>query len=163
MSDQHTSTLGGTPQTPEPHPRLRDLHFLEGEWRLEGRGSDGETFSGTVTRRWLPGGFFLTQETRVDGHPQDGIEYIGYDSGADTLRSMLFGSEGPGPFCPFALEYVWEIADGQLVIWHGAKDSPARFTGTIDRGAGIVSGRWEWPGGGYEAITTRVDHSEAIS
>ena len=54
-----------------------------------------------------------------------------------------------------ALEYIWQIEDDRLTIWHGYKDSPAQFTGTIDSGRGVVSGRWEWPGGGYEAITTR--------
>ena len=76
---------------------------------------------------------------------------------AETLRSMLFSDEGPGPFCPFALEYIWEISDDRLTIWHGFKDSPAKFAGTIDRTARTIRGSWEWPGGGYEAVTTRID------
>jgi hypothetical protein len=69
---------------------------------------------------------------------------------------MLFSDEGPGPFCPFALEYVWDVSEDDLTIWHGFKDSPARFAGTIDRGTGVVSGQWEWPGGGYEVVATRT-------
>lgn len=159
MSDHHTAQAM-PPQTPEPHERLRDLDVLEGDWRLEGRDSSGEPFTGMVIRRWLPGGFFLTQETRVDGQPHDGIEYIGYDAASGALRSLLFGSEGPGPFCPFALAYVWGIEGDELTVWHGEQGSPAKFTGSIDRDAGVVRGAWEWPGGGYEAVTTRIDKPE---
>lgn len=158
MSPQADTPTMAPPQAPEPHPRLRDLDVLEGSWRLEGRDpASGETFTGTVTREWLPGGFFMVQRTETDGHPQDGMEYIGYDSAGESLRSMLFSSEGPGPFCPFALEYFWEIAGDELTIWHGFRDSPAKFAGVIGREARTVSGAWEWPGGGYEAIATRMD------
>lgn len=157
MSDQSNEPTG-PPRTPEPHPKLRDLDVLEGTWRLTGRdlASGEETFTGTVTRRWLPGGYFMTQESQPDGHPHEGLEYIGYDSATDSLRSMLFGGEGPGPFCSYALEYFWDITGDQLTIWHGFKDSPARFSGTIDRAAGVIDGAWEWPGGGYKATATRT-------
>ncbi len=158
MIEQADTQVIAPPQPPEPHPRLRDLDVLEGTWRLEGRDlTSGETFTGTVTREWLPGGFFLVQRTATDGHPQVGAEYIGYDAAAGSLRSMFFSNEGPGPFCSFALEYVWEIDGDALTIWHGFRDSPARFTGTIDRDAGIITGAWQWPGGGYDATTTRID------
>ncbi len=157
MSEHADSNPSGAPQAPTPHPRLRDLEVLEGTWRLEGRDASGEPFSGTITRRWLPGGFFMVQQMETDGHPQAGAEYIGYDSATDSLRSMLFSDEGPGPFCSFALEYFWEIAGDQLTIWHGHRDSPAKFSGTVDRDARIVSGAWEWPGGGYTVVSTRTD------
>src|SRR3712207_536761 len=150
------------PSAPGPHPRLRELDVLAGTWRLEGHDLDGSSpFPGTVTRRWLPGGHFLVQEMRIDGdEDHGGAEYIGYDHAQQTLRSMFFSNEGPGPFCSFALEYFWEIEDDGLTIRHGAKDSPARFRGTIDRTAGTVRGRWEWPGGGYEATETRLHEAE---
>ena len=97
----------------------------------------------------------MVQTKETDGHPQEGTEYIGYDSAADSLRSMLFSDEGPGPFCPFALEYVWDIRS-QLTIWHGYRDSPARYSGTIDPDGRRISGAWEWPGGGYQATVTKV-------
>ena len=149
------------PRAPDPHPQLRRLAGLEGTWRLEGHDLDGSApFTGTVTRRWLPGGHFLVQRMRIDGKEQEGAEYIGYDHAQETLRSMFFSDEGPGPFCSFALEYSWQIEDDDLTIWHGAKDSPARFRGSIDRTAGTIRGRWEWPGGGYEATETRLDEEE---
>lgn len=156
-TDDDQPTVPGPPQAPTPHPRLRDLDVLEGTWRLEGQdAAGGEPFTGTVTRRWLPGGFFMTQETRTDGRPEDGTEYIGYDAATGSLRSLLFSSEGPGPFCPFALEYFWQVHGDELTIWHGYQDSPARFTGVIDRDERTVRGAWQWPGGGYEVLAVRT-------
>ena len=163
-TDGPLATVGdGAPRAAEPpagtgpHALLRDLAVLEGTWWMEGRDAgSGEAFTGTTTRRWLPGGFFMTQQTSVEGRPADGIEYIGYDAATGLLRSMLFSSEGPGRFCPFALECFWSIEGDDLTIWHGSKDSPARFLGTIDRSAGVVRGAWEWPGGGYTATARRT-------
>ena len=141
---EHTDQASG-PRTPQLHPKLRELDVLEGTWRLEGHDLDGSSpFTGRVTRRWLPGGHFLVQEMRIDGDEHEGAEYIGWDHAQGTLRSMYFSGEGPGPFCSFALEYVWRIDGDDLTIWHGYRDSPARFTGRIDRDAGTVAGRWEW-------------------
>lgn len=157
MTDLNMIEPTEAPQAPAPHPRLRGLDVLEGTWRIEGPDpASSNALIGTVIRRWLPGGYFMTQETHVDGKPHDGLEYIGYDSASDSLRSMLFSGEGPGPFCSFALEYFWDITGDELTIWHGFKESPAKFTGTIDRDAGTVRGAWTWPGGGYEATATRT-------
>ena len=154
---EHTDPIS-PPTAPEPHPALRALDVLAGTWRLEGCDLDGSApFTGTMTRRWLPGGYFLVQEMRIDGQEHAGAEYIGYDSAQQTLRSLYFSAEGPGPFCSFALEYIWQIDGEHLTIWHGYRDSPARFTGTIDAPAGVVRGHWAWPGGGYAATATRVD------
>lgn len=153
----HVEQASG-PRGPEPHPSLRELDVLEGTWRLEGHDLDGSSsFIGTVTRRWLPGGHFLVQQTTMEGDEHEGVEYIGYDYAQQVLRSLFFSNEGPGPFCSFALEYVWQIEGDDLTIWHGVEGSPARFSGTIDRHAGTIVGRWEWPGGGYQATATRLE------
>jgi hypothetical protein len=157
MTDHDNDSSAGNPQAPGPHPSLRDLDVLEGTWRLEGSDLDGtHSFTGTLTRRWLPGGHFLVQEMAVDGQEHAGTEYIGYDRAAGSLRSLLFSDEGPGPFCSFALEYYWQFEGDDLTIWHGEVGSPARFTGMIDRASGVIDGRWEWPGGGYRATSTRI-------
>jgi hypothetical protein len=141
MTEQERPAASG-PTAPQPHPRLHELEVLVGTWDLIGHDLDGgSAFTGIVTRRWLPGGYFLVQEMRIDDEDSAGAEYIGYDYAQDSLRSMFFSTEGPGPFCSFALEYVWQIDDDTLTIWHGERDSPARFTGHIDRGAGIIDGQ----------------------
>jgi len=155
VHDQHAESH--RPVAPPPHQRLHNLDVLEGAWQLEGHDLDGGSlFSGTVTRRWAPGGYFLVQRMRIDGEDEEGAEYIGYDYARDELRSMFFSAEGPGPFCSFALEYVWQVQGDSLTIWHGERDSPARFLGTIDPTGDIIDGRWEWPGGGYHATSRRL-------
>jgi hypothetical protein len=48
---------------------------------------------------------------------------------------MFFSNEGPGPFCSFALEYIWQIEGDRLTIWHGFKTlrraSPATSIATV--------------------------------
>ena len=154
---EHTDQASG-PVAPPPHPKLRELDVLAGTWRLEGHDLEGGSpFTGRVTRRWLPGGHFLVQQMTIDGDEQHGAEYIGYDHSQQTLRSMFFSNGGPGAFCSCALEYFWQSEGDDLTIWHGFKDSPARCIGRIDRDAGTIEGRWEWPGGGYQATATRLD------
>ena len=158
MTETDQTDQAGGPSAPPPHPKLRELDVLAGVWRLDGHDLDGTpTFTGIVDRHWLPGGHFLVQVMTTDGEEQKGAEYIGYDHAQQMLRSMFFSNEGPGPFCSFALEYFWQIEEAELTIWHGSRNSPARFTGAIDRDAGTIDGRWEWPGGGYQATSTRVD------
>jgi hypothetical protein len=48
---------------------------------------------------------------RIDGQQPERTEY---DFAAESLRSMLFFDEGPGPFCSFALE------------WHGRETRGCR-------------------------------------
>jgi hypothetical protein len=99
MTEQQQPAASG-PTAPQPHPRLRELEVLVGTWDLTGHDLDGgSAFTGTVTRRWLPGGYFLVQEMRIDDEDSAGAEYIGYDYAQDSLRSMFFSTEGPGPFC----------------------------------------------------------------
>lgn len=145
------------PRAPARHPALDALDVLVGTWSVESCGLDGaEPVTTSVTRRWLPGRHFLVQEV-LDSGGDVSTEYIGFDHRRGEIRSMLFGADGPGPFCSFALDYVWDIDGDHLTIWHGDRGSPARFIGDIDRPAGVVSGRWEWPGGGYLATATRTD------
>jgi hypothetical protein len=86
-----------------------------------------------------------------------GTEYIGYDEENDNLRSYFFSNEGPGPFGRVALEYVWEVCEDTFTIWGGEVGSPASFKGRFSDDRTTISGRWEWPGGGYEATMSRVD------
>ncbi len=145
------------PPVPAPHPLLDSLRAMVGTWHLESRDlTSGAESSATLTREIMDGGYYLVE--RVDaGTGSPGLQFVGYDPAAGNLRGTYYSSDGPGPFGGIALEYVWEVDGDRLTIWHGWRDSPARFAGTIDRDAGTVSGAWAWPGGGYEATSTRID------
>ena len=106
----------------------------------------------------MEGGYYFTQRAELDhaGNKVTGVEYIGYDPSNQTLKSYFFGNQAPGPFATVALEYVWEVGDDTLTIWGGHVGSPASYHGTFSDDHNTVTGRWTWPGGGYESNMTRV-------
>jgi hypothetical protein len=55
------------------------------------------------------------------------------------------------------------VGDDTLTIWGGFVGSPANFKGRFSDGGRRCSGRWEWPGGGYEATMTRSEPQESRS
>jgi hypothetical protein len=146
-------------EPPEPNAALKRLDVMVGRWDLGGReaGSDGDV-NGRLSFEWMDGGFYLVQQVEVDyaGRKVDGVEYVGYDEASESLRSYFFSNEGPGPFGGIAIEYVWEVDDTTLTIWGGEVGSPANFKGTFSDDRKMISGRWEWPGGGYSATLTRA-------
>ncbi len=110
----------------------------------------------------MEGGFYLVQRVDIDHVGQrikgiEYIEYIGYDESNDNLKSYFFGNTGPGPFGGVALEYVWEVDEDTLKIWGGYVGSPASFEDEFGDDHDTVAGRWDWPGGEYEATMTRVE------
>ena len=140
-------------ETTQPDERLRALDRLVGTWRVTG-GSEG-----TVTYRWMEGGFFLIQDLRLeqDGQPINGLEVIGRersygaDGPSEDIRSRYYGSGGD------TLDYVYELDGDTLTIWFGAKGSPAYFRGTFTPDGDAMTGRWNYPGGGgYESNMTRI-------
>jgi hypothetical protein len=146
--------------TPAPHPALRALDPLAGTWQLHGRiAESGDELVGRLRREWMDGGFYLVQQVDLDygGTPVTGTEYVGHDAEGGLLRSYFFSSDGPGPFGGVAMEYVWEIAGRDVTIWGGFVGSPANWRGTLSDDGRVMTGRWEWPGGGYEATLTRVE------
>ena len=66
------------------------------------------------------------------------------------LKSHYFDNAGN------VFNYVWEVGDNTLTIWWGEKGSPGVFKGTFSADGNSNTGRWEWPGGGYESTMTRV-------
>ena len=159
MAVEQQTNSGSQQQTPEPHSDLKSLDITVGTWRLKGRefGTNGE-IEGELRLAWLDGGFYLVQHVNIDyaGRKVTGVEYVGYDDANKNLRSYFFSNEGPGPFGGVAIEYVWEVGDDSVTIWGGDVGSPASFKAKFSDDRNTLSGRWEWPGGGYEATLTRT-------
>jgi hypothetical protein len=133
----------------EPAADLKALgNRLVGTWELSG------DVGGRVTYEWMEGGFFLLQ--RVDlGQEGKGMEVIGHERplGAEPsadIKSRFYSSTGG------TLDYVYELEGDALTIWFGERGSPAYYRGTFDEDGGVLTGAWHYPGGGYEAISTRV-------
>jgi uncharacterized protein YndB with AHSA1/START domain len=145
--------------TGPPDPRLRRLDPFVGTWSMQGKEADeyGE-ISGTLTFEWMEGGYFLLQHVDLDhaGRPVKGIEVIGYGRDWEgraprDCTSHFFDNDGNH------FEYVYEVGDdGTVTIWGGYVGSPAAFRARMSEDGRTITGRWDWPGGGYDAVITRV-------
>ena len=52
--------------------------------------------------------------------------------------------------------YTWEVEGKVIRIWFGDKGSNNFFEGEFAADQNSYSGKWQWPGGGYEATMTKV-------
>ena len=136
----------------KPHTDLKSLDRLIGKWKQSGE-LDGE-----ITYEWAEGGFFLIQ--RVDFiHGENkiqGIEIIGHESPFGAEPSAEIKSRFYSFLDGMTIDYVYEMEDGTLTIWGGEKGSPAYYKGTFSEDGNTLTGGWVYPGGGYEAVSTRV-------
>jgi hypothetical protein len=139
-----------TPTRNEPDAAVRGLDRLVGTWRVSGDAT------GTVTYRWMPGRFFLVQEGEVElfGHHNRFTEIIGRErpfggEPSDDIKSRTYTSEGD------TLDYVYELDGDTLTIWGGERGSDSHYTATFSTDGNTLTGRWTWPGGGYQATSTR--------
>ncbi len=149
----------GPPEQPPPDPRLRRLDPFIGTWSMQGKEANeyGE-IRGTLSFEWMEGGYFLLQHVDLDhaGHPVKGIEVIGYGRDWEgrapkDCTSHFFDNDGNH------FEYIYEVGDdGTVTIWGGYVGSPAAFRARISEDKQTITGRWDWPGGGYDAIITRI-------
>jgi len=139
-------------QNNQPTAELRALDRLVGTWAVTG-GAEG-----TVRYEWMAGGFFLRQivELTQFGEAVSGVEMIGNlrpfgePAGTDVV-SRYYDSQGN------TFDYVYELTGDKLVIWAGAKGSPAYFEGTFDADGTTMTGDWVYPGGGgYTSTMTRT-------
>jgi hypothetical protein len=138
-------------QPPEPPPDLKGLDRLVGTWEVSG-GAQGR-----VAYEWMEGGFFLIQHVDLEQQGQriKGIEIIGHErqfgaEPSEEIKSRFYDNMGN------TLDYVYELEGDTLTIWGGERGSPAYYRGTFGGDGDTLSGAWHYPGGGYEAIPTRV-------
>ncbi|MGI5132667.1 hypothetical protein ACQEVB_38100 [Pseudonocardia sp. CA-107938] len=146
MADNNNALAGNLPAT--PHPALRALDFMVGTWK-----ETGPVASGTTTSEWMEGGFFLVRH--IDFHTPGGrhikaVEYVGFDEDTQTLRSHLMDNHGAN------FTYTYDIDGDTLTYWFGERGSDNFYRGTFDADRTGFSGRWQWPGGGYELDATKV-------
>jgi hypothetical protein len=106
----------------------------------------------------MPGRFFLLQHielTQFD-QPVIGLEVIGNlhpfgEPAGEDVVSRFYDAAGN------TFDYVYELTGDTLIIWAGAKGSPAYFQGTFGADDTTVTGEWVYPGGGgYASTMTRI-------
>ncbi|WP_397472577.1 hypothetical protein [Rheinheimera sp.] len=133
-----------------PSNKLQALSKLLGSWIVTG----GAT--GTVTYRWMDGGFFLLQEVDLIQNDMQikGIEVIGHlrpfeQPASDNIVSRFYDNHGN------TFDYEYELEGNQLTIWAGGKGSDAYFRGVFSEDGKSNQGAWVYPGGyGYESTMT---------
>ena len=154
MSDESAHEQG----PPPPDPELERLDRLVGTWSMEGNlvGSDEKNIKGEATFRWLPGGYFLENHTKLNflGTEIDALELIGYDPETRTFPSTVYSGFSPTP-----LPYEWDVSDDNLTIsvTYGGLD--ARFEGTFSEDGETFSGGWRPNPGADESINVPYDIS----
>ncbi|ACQ82370.1 conserved hypothetical protein [Beutenbergia cavernae DSM 12333] len=160
MTEQHIPTdvtadqidASGQEQLAPPSAGLAALDRLVGSWTVTG-GAEG-----TVTYEWMTGGYFLLQRVELQqfGQPVTGLEVIGNlhpfgEPVGEDVVSRFYDSMGN------TLDYVYELTGDTLMIWGGAKGSPAYFEGRFSDGDSTMAGEWVYPGGGgYASTMTRL-------
>jgi hypothetical protein len=149
-----TEDLARSDEQPQPNLVLRALDIMVGVWDLTGRDfTSNAEIRGQSTFEWLEGGFFLVHRFSFDyaGRKFTGVEYIGYDQKSGHLKTHVFSNDGPE-----SLEYTWEVTEETFTNWYGNVGSDNHYTGKFSEDRNTLIGQWEWPGGGYEAIMTRI-------
>lgn len=146
MADNNNDRVSELPLT--PHPAMKPLERLLGVWETEGEAP------GRSTYRMGLGGHYFIQEfetTTPNGRTLSGIEYVTWDEDTQSLRSHLMADDGSN----FAYTYQLDD-DGTMWTWFGGKDSDNFFKGTLSEDGKTVTGRWQWPGGGFDVVSRKV-------
>ena len=145
-------------QIPTPHPALKRLGKLIGEWKLTGRtlNANADNISGWSRFEWLPGGFFVqnTGQLNFMGTNIESVEMIWYDPTTDTFPSTVYSNLSTEP-----ASYHWNVEGNTVTHWEGT----SKYTGTLSDDGKTLVGGWR-PNQGeasseenaYDAVMTRV-------
>jgi len=146
MADNNNNRVSELPL--KPHPALQRFEPLLGTWKTDGGAPS------TSTYRMGLGGHYLIQEfdTKTpSGRTLSGIEYVTWDEETQSLRSHLMADDGSN------FTYTYQLdQDGTFWTWFGDKDSDNFFKGTLSKDGKTITGRWQWPGGGFDVVSTKV-------
>lgn len=130
---------------------VKTLDFLIGSWDFAGE------VTGLTRFERLPGGHFLQQSGTLTqgGVAHQVVEIIGAEkpfgatTAADQITSRAYTDTGE------TLDYTYELDGDTLTIWGGPKGSPAFSRAVLNADRTVLTGAWQWPGGGYEFVMTK--------
>ena len=143
----------------KPHPALKRLERLIGEWKLTGRTFDSEedNLDGWVVIEWLPGGFFLQMrgEIRMESFEVQSLEIVGYDAATKTFSANVYSNMDGTP-----AKYYWQVKGDRVTHW----TKGSKYTGTFSKDGQTLSGGWRPDKGrkeigesSYDAVMIRVN------
>ena len=143
-----SSRAGNDVDQPTAEEALRALEPLLGEWTLQARWPDGETWAGSVTFQWLDSKRHLVQRGSLE-HPQapENVSVIGCDAANGTYYQLYTDERG------VCRVYEMQIGDGEWRLWREGEPFAQRFTGTFSGDGNTIGGRWEIAEDGSTYVT----------
>jgi len=132
---------------------LQSLDPLLGTWKISG-GAQGQ-----IRFERVEGGFFLLQHVDLEygGRKIKGMEVIGHLQFPGEQPTADIHSRFYSFYDGLTLDYVYELEGERLQIWFGPRGSGNYFLGHFSEDRKSFGGAWKWPGGGYEAVGTKVE------
>jgi hypothetical protein len=123
---------------PTAEQALRELEPLIGEWTLEAKWPNGETWPGRATFEWLDSGAHLLQHGTLD-HPQApaNVSVIGCDGANGTYYQLYSDERG------VCRVFQMTIGNGELKLWRDGAPFSQRFIATLSDDGNTITGRWE--------------------
>jgi hypothetical protein len=125
---------------PTAEQALRRLDPLVGEWALEARSAEGETWpgGGTAAFEWHQSGAHLVQRSTVElPEAPNSVCVIGCDAANGTYVQLYSDERG------VCRVYEMSIGDGEWRLWREGDPFAQRFVGTISDDGRTIDGRWE--------------------
>ena len=149
-ADRSQEPAPGWARPSEAMKTLADL--LVGRWKITGDAQGETRYEGAE------GGHFLLQRVHLDyaGRRIEGMEVLGHLHPLDRDPTdevwTRFYSYRDG----LTLDYVYEIEGDILTIWFRNKGSDNFYRGRVSKDKKTIAGAWQWPGGGYKTVLTRI-------
>src|SRR5262245_46518927 len=125
---------------PTAQEARRRLEPLVGEWTVEAKWPNGESWpgSGRASFEWHDSNAHLVERVTVDlPEAPDNVSIIGCDGANGTYFQLYSDERG---VCRI---YEMTIGDGEWALWRGGEPFSQRFTASISDDGNTITGRWE--------------------
>jgi hypothetical protein len=144
---------------PPPHPGLKALEPLVGDWDVEPIFAGQSIGIGRARFEWMESGAFLVQRSDAEvpadappewqaNSPMPTTCVIGLDDTFGVFTMLYADSRS------VSRVYQTTLADGRWTIWRNAPGFFQRFTGTFRADGRTIDGAWEFSADGQ---SWRVD------
>ena len=135
----------------QPHPDLKSLNRLIGEWDVSG------AQSGTSTFEWAEGGYFVLHRFDFvqDGERRSGVEIFGHQQSFGPAATPMIKTRLYEYLSGMTYDYTYEADPNGFRIWLGEKGSDTRYVAVFAPNGRSYTGEWTSPDGTYKVLLTR--------
>lgn len=129
---------------PPPHPGLRALEPLIGDWEVEPVVAGRSLGAGRTRFEWIESGAFLVQRSDAEvpewaeNSPLPTTCIVGLDEETGGFTMLYADSRS------VSRVYQMTLADGRWTIWRDAPGFNQRYIGTLSADGRTISGAWEF-------------------